>query len=78
MADHVNISDPSRDEDHWRHRRELEALRAELKIAYAERDHYAANLSAIFNRIERGERAELHYRSGDVIVIAAIPDPEAA
>lgn len=72
MSSHINISDPERDERNWAHMRQIDALKAELKTAYAERDHYMSNLSAIFTRIERGEHAELHYANGDVIRIGAV------
>lgn len=76
MADHVNISDPDGYPDEWRHRLAVAKLEAELKVTQLERDHYRRELDAVFTRISRGDDAELHYRDGKVIRIAAAPLPE--
>ncbi len=76
MADHVNIADPDSRGNYWGDRLFIAKLEAELKCAQAERDHYRDNLDAVFTRIARGEEAQLNYRDGSVIRIAAASPPK--
>lgn len=72
MADHINIQDPERrgvDSQMYRDRLEVDKLKVELNQLRLWYDTLVNDLSAIFNRIERGDPAELHYRDGRVFVI---------
>ena len=71
--DHINIQHPDRysvHDEHYRSQLELERLRVELKQLTTYHDAVCNNLEAIFNRIEKGEIAELHYPDGRVFVIS--------
>lgn len=72
-VDHINIQHPDRfslESDRFRDSVENEKLRVELKQTRIYHDLLSNNLSAIFNRIECGETAELHYPDGRVFVIS--------
>lgn len=72
-ADHINIQPPENfeiDGDRYRVRLENEKLQIELKQMRMFYDALHGNLESIFNRIERGEKAELHYKDGRVFVIS--------
>lgn len=76
MADHSNIQDPDGFDRMWREvmDREVEAARRlvlERRILSSE-----GELSAIFNRVRRGELVELHYRDGTVISIVAASEEQ--
>ncbi|MCW2242229.1 hypothetical protein [Azospirillum canadense] len=73
MADHVNIAHPDSNREAWRHMQEVAELRARLEIVEKRARALEMDLDSIFNRIERGEKAELHYPNGDIVYIAAVP-----
>lgn len=73
MADHVNIVHPDSNREAWRHMQEVAELRARLEIAEKRARSLESDLDSIFTRIERGEKAELHYPGGGVVYIAAVP-----
>lgn len=74
VADHINIANPDNDRGHWQHRLHVAKLEAELKVAYAERDHYRDNLEALHTRIGRGDEVWLQIGGEKIIVAAAPPD----
>lgn len=72
MSDHINIQDPERrgvESQVYRDMLEIQTLKVELRQLRQWYDALANDLSAIFNRIERGDPAELHYRDGRIFVI---------
>lgn len=72
-VDHINISHPDYHgvESHtYRDRLEIEKLRLELKQLRMWYDTVSRNLESIFNRIEKGDIAELHYPDGRVFQIS--------
>lgn len=72
-VDHMNIQHPDYrgvESDAYRSRLEIEQLKLELKQLRQWHDVVARDLEAIFNRIERGDQAELHYPDGRVFIIA--------
>lgn len=72
-ADHMNIQHPERrgvDSEAYRARLENEKLRIELTQLRDWYDRLERDMAAIFNRIERGDAAELHYPDGRIFVIA--------
>ncbi len=71
-ADHINIQAPERfdiDSMPYRDRLEIEKLKIELRQMRGHYDALRQNLEAIFNRIECGQTAELHFFDGRVFVI---------
>lgn len=71
MADQVNIPDPDTADRDWNRLMETELARTRESVLSRRIMEQGSQLSAIFNRIERGEDVELHYRDGTVIVIGA-------
>lgn len=71
MVGHINIENPEQTSRIWERRREVQALRDELKSAYAERDNYRENLTSIFDRLERGEPVELWLDHSRAMVVTA-------
>lgn len=71
-ADHINIQHPNRhgpDSESYRSNLAIDTLKIELKQLRIWYDCMARDLEAIFNRIERGDPAELHYPDGRVFVV---------
>lgn len=71
-ADHLNIQHPDRrgaDSDTYRFILQIEQQKVELKQLRQWYEALERDLEAIFNRIERGDPAELHYPDGRVFVI---------
>jgi hypothetical protein len=71
-ADHINIQHPEKrgvESDYYRQRLLLTKTKAELEQLTQWYLQLQSDLEAIFNRIERGDRAELHYPDGRVFVI---------
>jgi len=77
MADHVNIIQIERFDQHWDDRLAHDKIKAELEIMTMRFQQAQSNLDAIFTRIRRGDDVELHYRNGDVIRVVRAPDPDA-
>lgn len=72
-ADHINIQHPDHrgvESQSYKDRLEIEKLRLELKQLRMYHDAVCRDLEAIFNRIERGDVAELHYPDGRVFLVS--------
>lgn len=70
--DHINIQHPDYrgvHSDQYRDRLEVRRLKAELEQLNLYHDAVCRDLEAIFTRIGRGEKSELHYPDGRVFVI---------
>ncbi|MFZ5713020.1 MAG: hypothetical protein ACOY3N_09290 [Bradyrhizobium sp.] len=75
-ADHINIQHPEKrgvESRYYRDQLENEKLRVELKQLRAWYDTVSKDLESIFNRIEDGKSAELHYPDGRVFIITGTP-----
>lgn len=71
-VDHINIQHPDRrgvESETYRSRLEIDKTQLELKQLRLWYDALSNDLEAIFNRIERGDPAELHYPDGRVFVV---------
>lgn len=74
-ADHININHPDRrgvESDAYRWILENEKLKLELKQLRQWHEVVERDLSAIFNRIERGDKVELHYPDGRCFVVTGV------
>lgn len=73
MADHINIQHPDYrgvESQTYRDRLEIEKLKVELQQLRRWHDAVSGDLEAIFNRIEKGDTAELHYPDGRVFEVS--------
>lgn len=73
MADHINIQHPDHrgvDSDTYRGRLEITKLKAEIEQLSMWHRAVCNDLESIFTRIERGEKAELHYPDGRVFIVS--------
>lgn len=71
-ADHINISHPQRYELHgdlYQDRLQNRRLQVELEMLKQFYELVSRNLESIFNRIESGQSAELHYPDGRVFIV---------
>lgn len=76
--DHINIQHPDRrgvESDTYRWILDNDRLKLELKQLRQWYDTIERDLESIFNRIEQGMPAELHYPDGRVFVITGTEKP---
>lgn len=71
MADHMNIHHPNGRRDRLRAAIEVAELKARLSVLETTLLNMEDDLEAIFTRIAKGERVELHYPDGEIIRIRA-------
>lgn len=72
-SDHINIQHPDYrgvESQSYRDRLEIEKLKLELKQLRMYHDAVCKDLESIFNRIENGNIAELHYPDGRVFQVS--------
>lgn len=75
-ADHINIQHPDKrgvETNYYRDRLEIEKLKVELSQLRMWYDAVAKDLESVFNRIEGGKSAELHYPDGRVFIVTGTP-----
>ncbi len=71
MADHSNIHHPGSREGRMRAAIEVAELKARLDVMERYLFDATTDLEAIFTRIGKGERVELHYPDGEIIRVRA-------
>jgi hypothetical protein len=75
MVNHINIQHPDKngvDSSLYRDRLAIEKLKIELSQLQLWHSTVCSNLESIFDRSRVGEKSELHYPDGSVIVIAPL------
>lgn len=66
MSNHINVKEPDRSREFWRHLTETEKLKVEISVLNKQVDSLRGDLLAIFGRIGRGDPVELHFDDGRI------------